>query len=306
MSNIALLERTIYDLEESFNQVSVDTVAINFRKEAEFAIQVIGNNSFALGIATSNPQSVRDAVTNIAAIGISLNPAKKQAYLVPRDGKICLDLSYMGLIEMAVASGSIRWAKAEIVRKEDRFQLNGFDRPPHHDYSPFSKDRGEIVGVYVVAKTADGDYLTDTMTIDEVYAIRNRGAAWKKSQSGPWKTDEGEMIKKTIIKRAYKTWPRTDRLDNAVHYLNTDGGEGIDLSISNSAPAKEEQAFNPQQSLADIQRVNSLTELDALWKKAVHGCKTAKDKVSYDRIKAAVVQRGNALKGAAIPDGVEA
>jgi recombination protein RecT len=39
------------------------------------------------------------------------------------------------------------------------------------------------------------------------------------------------MIKKTVFKRAYKTWPKAerDRLDNAINYLNSDGGEGLDL-----------------------------------------------------------------------------
>ena len=35
------------------------------------------------------------------------------------------------------------------------------------------------------------------------------------------------MVKKTVIKRAYKLWPKTDRLDEAVHFLNTEGEEGL-------------------------------------------------------------------------------
>jgi recombinational DNA repair protein RecT len=68
------------------------------------------------------------------------------------------------------------------------------------------------------------------MSIDECYAIRDRSEAFKKG-SGPWKTDEGEMIKKTILKREYKTWPKTDkshRMDNAVEIINEH--EGVDFS----------------------------------------------------------------------------
>src|SRR5690606_19073782 len=85
--------------------------------------------------------------------------------------------------------------------------------------------------VYVVVKTRDDDYLTPCMSSDGVYDVRNRSSAWKagenKQKKCPWVTDEGEMIKKTVIKRAYKLWPKTDRLDNAVHFLNTEGGEGL-------------------------------------------------------------------------------
>jgi recombinational DNA repair protein RecT len=185
-------------------------------------------------IAVDNRQSVINAVTNIAAIGISLNPARKQAYLVPRDGKICLDISYMGLLDLAIQSGSIRWGQAELVYPADEFTMNGVGSPPTHKRQPFAKDRGEFIGAYVVVKTVDGDFLTMAMSVEEIHAVRDRSSAWKawveKKKKCPWVTDEGEMAKKTVIKRAYKTWPKTermDRLENAVHYLNTEAGEGL-------------------------------------------------------------------------------
>ena len=201
------VDQLIYELEPAFKSVSVDK-SIAFAREAEFAIQAITATDYALKIARANPQSVRDAVTNIAAIGISLNPAKKQAYLVPRKGGICLVVSYMGLLDLAVQSGSILWGQAEQVFASDRFVMNGFDQPPTHERNPFATDRGALVGCYVVVKTKDGDYLTTTMTAAEVFAIRDRSDAYKISKSGPWVTDEGEMVKKTVIKRAAKTWPR--------------------------------------------------------------------------------------------------
>lgn len=227
MNNIQIISDDIYGTRESFMAVVPDK-DINFEREAGFAIQALTKNDYTLAMATKARQSVIDAVTNIAAIGISLNPAKKQAYLVPRDGKICLDISYMGLMDLAMQTGSIRWAQAALVRERDTFQLSGFDKPPVHTFSPFDPDRGSIVGVYVVVKTADGEYLTHTMTIGECYAIRDRSQAWKSKQSGPWKTDEAEMIKKTCVKQAYKYWPKTDRLEKAIHHLNTESGEGLE------------------------------------------------------------------------------
>lgn len=227
---ISVIQGDILATEPTFNAVLSDKSVV-FQREAEFAIQVLSGSEYALKVALGNRQSVVNAVTNLAAIGLSLNPARKLAYLVPRDGKICLDVSYMGLVELAVASGSVRWAKAELVRAADQFELAGFGHPPSHKFNPFAKDRGEIVGVYCVAKTADGDYLTDTMSIDEVRDIRDRSSAWKawiaKQKKCPWVTDPGEMAKKTVLKRASKMWPKTERLDQAIHYLNNEGGEGL-------------------------------------------------------------------------------
>jgi recombination protein RecT len=236
MSNaLTLITGEINAIKDDFMTLLSDRT-IKFEQEAGFAVQILGANDFALSVATSNRASVVNAVKNIAAIGISLNPAKKQAYLVPRrvgqQQAICLDISYMGLMDLAMATGSIKWAQAELVRENDGFSRGSFDKAPQHQFNPFSKDRGEIIGVYVVVKTADGDYLTHTMEIGEVYDIRDRSEAWKayvakKTKSCPWVTDAGEMIKKTCVKQAYKYWPKTERLETAIHHLNTDGGEGL-------------------------------------------------------------------------------
>lgn len=228
---LTVISKDIYAVRQSFDAVLADP-GISFEREAGFAIQQLSRNEYSMKIAMDNRQSVVDAVVNIAAIGISLNPAKKQAYLVPRDGRICLDISYIGLLDLAIQSGSVMWGQAELVHESDGFSLNGFDKPPTHNRNPFAKDRGPIVGVYVVVKTSTGDYLTTTMTLDEVYDIRDRSSAWKawleKKKKCPWVTDEGEMIKKTVIKRAYKLWPKADRLDNAIHHLNTENDEGLE------------------------------------------------------------------------------
>ena len=173
MSATQSIVNFVYEAEEGFNNVLSDR-SINFEREAGFAIQVLTSNDYLVKLAINDRQSVVNAVTNIAAIGISLNPAKKQAYLVPRKGKVCLDISYMGLVDLAIQSGSILWAQADLVYETDAFTLNGFDKPPTHQYNPFSKERGLIVGAYVVVKTHSGDYLTDCMSKEEIDVIKNR------------------------------------------------------------------------------------------------------------------------------------
>jgi recombination protein RecT len=257
-NNLALIEQDIRALQPVFESVAVDR-GMSFDREVEFAMQILSSSEFVMAIAIESPQSLRDAITNVAAIGISLNPAKKQAYLVPRKKRICLDISYMGLIDMAAASGSIRWAQAGIVHKNDKFRLNGYDRAPTHEFDPFDMLRGEVVGSYSVAKTADGDFLTHTMTIGDIYNIRNRSESFKSGRNSPWKSDEGEMIKKTVLKQASKTWPKTERLDKAIHYLNTDGGEGLE-QMADDAPVVQgkpavtmPKAKPPVQDVTDVE-----------------------------------------------------
>lgn len=197
MNAIKTIEQYVYGAENSFQSVLVDR-SLNFEREAGFAIQILTSGDYIAKLAAGDRQSVVNAVTNIAAIGISLNPAKKQAYLVPRKGKICLDISYMGLIDLAIDSGSIMWAQAALVHANDAFTLNGFDKPPTHSFNPFSKERGEMVGAYVVVKMHSGDYLTECMSREEIDAIKNRSESVKAGKTSPWDTDYGEMAKKGL------------------------------------------------------------------------------------------------------------
>lgn len=287
MSNaLAIVTGVIAEARDDFSRVLVDRT-ISFEREAGFAIQILQNNDFSMKIAMGNKQSLMAAVKNIAAIGISLNPARKQAYLVPRGGAICLDISYIGLIDIAISSGSILWAQAELVREGDAFTLNGYDRPPTHEFNPFGKDRGAIIGTYVVAKMHSGDYLTTTMSIDDVHSIRNRSESYKKG-NGPWKTDEGEMIKKTVIKRAYKLWPKTERLDQVMNHLNVENGEGL------AAPEKPQDWVDVAPMIAEVMRTTSPADAKAYW--AANNHKLAKQPQDHARLKQAMIDHGLALK----------
>ncbi len=279
MSAIQTISNFVYGAEDSFQSVLVDR-SINFEREAGFAIQVLTAGDYIAKLAANDRQSVVNAVTNIAAIGISLNPAKKQAYLVPRKGKICLDISYMGLIDLAVQAGSILWAQADLVYASDAFTLNGFDRPPTHSYNPFSRERGELVGAYVVVKTPSGDYLTDCMSREEIDAIKNRSESVKAGKSSPWDTDYGEMAKKTVVKRAYKYWPKSDRLDQAIHHLNTEGGEGL----ASAQPARA-AAIDPLPIIDGARATKTVADLNAYW--AEHNGKLANDLPAHDALKQA-------------------
>lgn len=196
---------------------------ISWEKEKQFAIQAFQGNKFLFDTASKNQASLQNAIVNVASIGISLNPAHKHAYLVPRDGKVCLDISYMGLMHLAMSTGSILWGQCKLVHSNDTYANQGLDKAPAHSYSPFG-DRGDVVGAYCTVKTCHGDYLTDEMPLEDIVKIQNSS----KAKNGPWKTHWNEMARKTVVKRAAKYWPTIERLDNAIHHLNTDNNEGLE------------------------------------------------------------------------------
>lgn len=223
-------KEAILGAEARFLSIAEKHQLVEWARESMFAIQAMEKNEFLRSVAERNPKSLQNAIFNVAAVGLTLNPASQYAALVPRDGAICLDVMYRGFIRLATDAGAIVWAQAEIVYSTDTFKYRGKLLPPEHGADPFSPERGAIVGVYCVAKTADGDYLTEVMRADEVNEIRDCSEYWKKKQAGPWKTQWGEMAKKTVIKRGRKTWPESrdqrqaERLQNAVEFSNRADG----------------------------------------------------------------------------------
>ena len=229
------MSNTISTLIKSTESSFEDKTSLDFGTEAHFAMQVLTANNFIRDTALKNPSSVKAAMINVAAIGLSLNPANKDAYLVPRDGAVRLDISYTGLIKLATNTGSIRWVQASIVFENDHFMDNGVGEKPDHRSNTFS-DRGDPIGVYCVAKTIDGDYLTTAMNAAEIEAVRETSKA-KDSQYSPWNTFPQEMWKKAVIKRASKTWPKTDQrgaevLQEAIHVINQHEGNDFVPAVS--------------------------------------------------------------------------
>jgi len=205
---LAPYEKAIVNAEQTFAQVAN---GLDFNVERIFAMQALMKTDYAMKVANANPRSVRLAMLNLAATGLTLNPANAYAYLVPRDNEIKLDISYKGLIKIATDAGSICWGKADVVFANDTFTYRGPAKEPDHTANVFSKDRGEMVGVYCIARTRDGDTLTDFMDLAEIHKIRAKSDLYALKKKGPWVEWEGQMVKKAMIKRASKTWPYTDR-----------------------------------------------------------------------------------------------
>lgn len=238
---------------------------VTWAKESQFAVQLFQRNENLTKTAIANPASAQNAIINVAAIGITLNPASKLAYLVPRDGMVCLDISYMGLLHLAQATGAIKWGQCKLVYSNDTYESNGLDCAPTHKYNTFG-DRGTVVGGYCTIKTPDGDYLTEEMSLAEIKATE----ATSKAKNGPWKNFWEEMARKTIVKRASKYWPRRERLDAAIDYVNTEGGEGNNFDNAKS-PERDVTPITAEQN----DRINSiLIQVNSTFDSLKKACKT--------------------------------
>jgi recombination protein RecT len=214
------------------------------KQELAFALQIINRSK---ELPKCNGESILTAVTNISLIGLSLNPAAKEAYLIPRWNKAIggmeavLEPGYVGLVKLLTDAGSVTAMNTQLVKENDTFKIDLADNknPVTHTIDPKIK-RGNIIGVYSLGTLINGDRQVEYMALEEIEEIRGRSETYKafvaeKIKACTWVSDFGEMARKTVIKRIYKFLPRTaqmERIDQAVQLDNVDYDKRIEEAVT--------------------------------------------------------------------------
>ena len=205
-----------------------------FEKECSFALQHFKKNSY---LATATTISKIESVLNVAQTGLTLNPVMKMAYLVPRSVKndqgqyevrCILEPSYQGIIKLITDSGSVNTIYAHCVYEGDDFDVT-LGTTTNIIHKPRFKSK-EIISAYAVANLPDGRMQVDIMSIQDLHEIRSTSEAYKSFEKGKtrsciWVDYEGEMCKKTVVKRLCKYLPKTDKWEKvakAIEMTNED------------------------------------------------------------------------------------
>jgi recombination protein RecT len=172
-----------------------------------FAAMLIEGND---KLRQCDPGSIMNAVINVARTGITLNPVLKLAHLVPRGGKCVLDFDYKGLVKVLKDNGCIKHIDAIIVYEDETFsESNSPVVAPIHQvkYAKTEEDQKKRIysGVYSRVLLPDNTVIyTSFMPYWEILKVEKVSPA-SSSQYSPWKTWRSEMVKKTKIKRDFKT-----------------------------------------------------------------------------------------------------
>lgn len=229
-------QMTPYDVvndQQAFFTEALTDQQLTWEKEKQFAIQALQSNATLFQAAANSARALQNAIINVAAVGISLNPALGHAYLVPRKPdrnspmQVYLDISYKGLVHIATSTGAVEWVQSKLVYSNDTYRNQGVGREPFHEQNTFG-EKGDLVGVYCVAKTKSGDYLTEEMDMATIEKIRRAS----KAENGPWKYWFEEMVRKSPVKRGSKYWPRSERMSLAASVL--DEHEGTEQIVADS------------------------------------------------------------------------
>ncbi len=230
---------------------------LEFAAEARYALEAVCKSKALL---KCDPETLKDSMVHLAAMGLSLNPAAQQAALIPRwntkSDKFDCTASpmYRGLMKLATDTGLVTNITAEVVFEceEDSFDVDLGSQPfLKHKPKLFvhkeervinlgNEKENRLIGCYCVAhlKNSEWPHIT-VMDLQETMAIANASDAFNprkdnKKPSGPWVYWAGEMVKKAVIRRASKQWPLSD--DSKYQRLLTA------IEIDNRAEANEMHA----------------------------------------------------------------
>jgi recombination protein RecT len=152
------------------------------------------------------------AATRAAQMG--LLPDGREGAIVTFGGKCSFMPMLGGILKLVRNSGELASIDAQIVYKADKFTYRpGLDLVPQHEPDWFG-DRGEVVGVYAVAKMKDGAAYVEVLSKKQVEQVR---AVSRSRNAGPWSTWWDEMARKTAIRRLAKRLPLSTDLDGVVH-----------------------------------------------------------------------------------------
>jgi recombination protein RecT len=200
-----------------------------FIEELQFATIHVSEN-FAL--QKCDAKTIINAVISVASCGLSLNPIKKLAYLIPYSGQCKLMPSYQGLEKLLTDCGSVKSINVQIVWQGDDIEIDLASEEiikKHVPYVITGKEKGEVKFVYSIATLQDGTKHIEYMDKTEIQYIRdNFSVSYGRDKAkSVWATHEGEMMRKTVVKRHFKHLPKSlnsDFIYKAIELDNEAGG----------------------------------------------------------------------------------
>ena len=214
---------------------------LNPDKLARLALRTIRTN-WALQCCT--PASLVASIMEAAAFGLEVDQ-RGLVYLVPYKNECKLMLGYKGLMELAYRSGRVKQIYAETVHERDRFQYE-MGLEPMLKHVPNLGDRGEMVGVYAVARMTDVEPAFVVLDRNEIEKVK---AASKTTRADtPWNTWTEEMSKKTAIRRLCKYLPLSADLQQAIA-IDEAGERGEKQIFSTELTVEEEAPVEPVAAL---------------------------------------------------------
>jgi len=149
-----------------------------------------------------DPVSLVSAVMQCAQLGLEPDSMLGHAYLVPFKNKVQIILGYRGIMRLARNSDHVVSIEAREVYSEDTFTYQyGDDGARYLRHTPYEgPDPGKLRASYAIARFKGGGEVWEVVLPRHIKKAKQSARGAGKSDS-PWKLHEGEMWRKTAVRR---------------------------------------------------------------------------------------------------------
>lgn len=186
----------------------------------------------------------------IAALRAGLVPGGAQVWLIRYGSTATLQLGYQGMVELIARTGRYGDPRTDIVHKDDEWEYDAGLGTLRHVYGPGRADcdykdiAKDFTYAYARIPRLDGG-----PDVIEVTTVRD-ALRWKQG-SGAWRDSGREMVRKFVLKRAFKYMPKTPETIALIQADNAaEAAEAIEVTAT-------EPSLSPLQ--VDRRRSNVLT-----------------------------------------------
>lgn len=277
-------------------------------------------------------ESLKLAVRECAAMGLSMSPNAQLVYFIPRKARrkkngeseqdysrvpiiVTATPSYRGLAYSAMNYAGAAQIAAEVVFGADDFQYRGPINEPLHlpTIDNTLRNEGNAIGVYAIVKMQDGTFRCEYVDAPTVQKIRQlsdfpNGMMWTKLWTEGWRKVPIRRICKTVM-------VTSSRLAVAIESLNR--VEGISFDETPAAITDQQDATRGSAGLGDALRQRTIEHddladepepLDAIQLSEVADSKHPPGSIEWwiDQCAAADdFERLDDIKAAALADGVD-
>ncbi len=196
-------------------------------------------------------ESLLGSLLTCTQLGLEVDGASGQAYLIPYKTTCTLIIGYRGMMALARRSGEIQSLEARVVREKDDFDYSYGASPTLVHKPSMESEPGDVIAAYAVATLRNGAVQFEVMSRAQIDAIRARSRA---ADDGPWVTDFAEMARKTPMRNLCKYLPSSPELATAVS-LDELADKGIPQNIDFvdvSAEPSEPTPDGPPKTLDDL------------------------------------------------------
>jgi recombination protein RecT len=216
------------------------------------------NNDRAL--ATADPKTVLASAATAASLELPINKSLGFAWVIAYKGVASFQLGWKGLVQLAQRSGLIKTIVCVEVFEGECKSWNKFTE----EFEVGEKVSDNVVGYYASFELINGFKKTTYWTRDEVLAHAKRFS--KAFNSGPWRTDETAMSKKTVLSALLRAYaPLSIKMqmgierDGKVATINESTGdeEFIDVDANETVEAADE--LPAVEATADGRKVDTET-----------------------------------------------